>query len=357
MSAWYIAMEGEQQGPFEETQIREMITENRDALVWREGFESWQPASMIFAPQPALAEVGGDEAVPGSGLTAGPLPAQSTQISDPVIASSGEMSQADMEASRETPPISENLDQTAEKTLMGSDVIDFQIFGEDSQYVVIMLDPGEAVIADSGAMMFKSAAIDLNTIMGDGQNQSQEILGKLFKAGKRVLSGENLFMSAFTNNGSRRERIAFAGPAPGKIIPLDLAALGGELICQKNAYLCAAHGVEIDIFFQKRILSGLFGGEGFIMQRLKGDGMGFLHSGGAIEERMLEEGEVLHVDTGCLVAMQPRVEFEITTVGGVKSMLLNEEGVFFAKLTGPGKVWIQSLPLSRFKMYLTASSA
>jgi len=225
--------------------------------------------------------------------------------------------------------------------------IDFEIFGDDMQFVEIELDPGETAIAEAGAMMYMDSTINMQTIFGDGSEESSSIMGKIFGAGKRVLTGESLFMTAFTNAGKNKQRVAFSAPFPGKIIPLDLSRYGGEIICQKDSFLCAAKGVSIGIAFQKKIGVGLFGGEGFILQRLQGDGYAFVHAGGTIMEKTLGQGESLKVDTGCLVALEKTVSYDIEFVGGIKSALFGGEGFFFARLTGPGRVWLQSLPFSR----------
>lgn len=227
--------------------------------------------------------------------------------------------------------------------------IDFKVMGDDLQFVEVELDPGESVVAEAGAMMYITQGIEMNTVFGDGSQGSMSggIMGKLMGAGKRLLTGESLFMTIFTNGGHGKQRVAFGAPYPGKIIPMDLSAIGGQLICQKDSFLCAARGVSIGIAFQKRIGVGLFGGEGFIMQRLEGDGLCFVHAGGTIHALELQPGEQLRVDTGCLVALQPTVDYDIQFVGKIKTALFGGEGIFFATLRGPGKVWLQSLPLSR----------
>jgi len=234
--------------------------------------------------------------------------------------------------------------------------IDFEIFGDDMQFVEVELDPGETAIAEAGAMMYMDQGIRMETIFGDGSARSQGVMGKIFGAGKRVLTGESLFMTAFTNAGTGKERVAFSAPYPGKIVPLALAALGGEVLCQKQAFLCAAKGVSIGIAFQKRLGAGLFGGEGFILERLQGDGLAFAHAGGTIVERNLAPGETLRLDTGCLVALQAGVSYDIEFVGGIKSALFGGEGLFFATVTGPGRVWLQSLPFSRLADRIIASA-
>src|SRR5882672_2600170 len=226
--------------------------------------------------------------------------------------------------------------------------IDYKIYGEELQFVEIELDPGETAIGESGAMMMMDDAIQMQTIFGDGsQQQSGGLLGKLMSAGKRVLVGESLFMTAFTNIGQGKRHVSFAAPYTGKIVALDLQQLGGTIIAQKDAFLCAAKGVSVGIFFQKRLGTGIFGGEGFIMEKLEGDGMAFMHAGGYVIEKELQAGEVLKVDTGCLVAYTPSIDFDIEFIRGIKNWMFGGEGLFFAILKGPGKVWLQSLPISR----------
>ncbi|WP_336515937.1 TIGR00266 family protein [Pollutibacter soli] len=226
--------------------------------------------------------------------------------------------------------------------------IDYKIVGEQMQYVEIELDPSETAIAESGSFMMMDDGIQMQTIFGDGSRQQDSgILGKLFSAGKRILTGESLFMTAFTNVGYGKKRVSFASPYPGKIIPMDLLELDGMLICQKDAFLCAAKGVSVGISFQRRLGTGLFGGEGFIMQKLEGDGMAFVHAGGHVFEKQLMPGETLRIDTGCLVAYTRQINFDVQFVGGIRNTIFGGEGLFFATLTGPGKVWIQTLPISR----------
>ncbi|ANM31855.1 hypothetical protein ABI59_23290 [Acidobacteria bacterium Mor1] len=225
--------------------------------------------------------------------------------------------------------------------------VDFDIFGDDMQYVEVELDPNEGAVAEAGGMMYMEDGIEMETIFGDGSQQSGGLLGTLMGAGKRLVTGESLFMTVFANKGQGKKRVAFGAPYPGKIIPIYLPDVGGELVCQKDSFLCAAKGVSIGIAFQKKIGAGLFGGEGFIMQRLNGDGMTFIHAGGTMREKTLAAGETLRIDTGCIVAFQPTVEYDVKFVGGIKSALFGGEGLFFATLRGPGKVWIQSLPFSR----------
>lgn len=225
--------------------------------------------------------------------------------------------------------------------------IDYRIFGEEMQCVEIELDPQETVMAEAGAFMYKETAVQMETIFGDGSDQGSSIFGKLVNAGKRVLTGAGLFMTGFTHRGTGKAKVAFAAPYPGKIIPLDLQQLGGKVVCQKDSFLCAAKGVSVGIEFQRRLGTGLFGGEGFIMEKLEGDGLAFVHAGGHIIERELAPGEVLHIDTGCVVAYTKDVDFDVQMIGGIRNTLFGGEGFFFAVLRGPGKVWLQTLPISR----------
>ncbi|MCC6370034.1 MAG: TIGR00266 family protein [Bacteroidia bacterium] len=223
--------------------------------------------------------------------------------------------------------------------------IDYKLHGEEMQCVEIELDPQEAVIAEPGSFMMMTDGIQMQTLFGDG-NQTG-FMGKLFSAGKRLLTGENLFMTVYTNVSAQKRQVSFAAPYAGKIIPMDLSHLGGKIVCQKDSFLCAAKGVSVDIEFQKKLGTGLFGGEGFIMQKLEGDGMAFVHSGGHVIEKQLLPGEILKVDTGCIVAFTSDVDYDIQFVGGIKNTLFGGEGMFYAVLRGPGKVWIQTLPISR----------
>ncbi|MNO12460.1 hypothetical protein D3C76_20710 [compost metagenome] len=230
---------------------------------------------------------------------------------------------------------------------MNAHEIDYEILGNEMQCVEVQLDPGESVVAEAGSFMMMDPDIRMETIFGDGSGGNSGIMGKLMGAGKRLLTGEGLFMTIFTNAGYQRQGVTFASPYPGKIVPLDLQMLGGKVICQKDAFLCAAKGVSVGIEFQRKLGTGFFGGEGFIMQKIEGDGLAFVHSGGLVLERNLAPGEVLRLDTGCLVAMTSTVDYNIEFVKGVKSALFGGEGLFFATLRGPGKVWVQSLPFSR----------
>jgi uncharacterized protein (TIGR00266 family) len=301
---WYMAIGGQQVGPVGEGEIVRNIqagTADGNTLVFTGGMTNWTPLKDV--PQLAAR-------LPGAAPSASPAP-----------------------------PVPGR--QAHE--------IDFKIYGNEMQFVEVMLDPGESAVAEAGGMMFMTPGIKMETIFGDGsaKPQGSGIMGALLGAGKRLLTGESLFMTVFTNAGSGVHRVAFAAPYAGKILPMDLSKLGGTLICQKDSFLCAAKGVSIGIAFQKKLGVGLFGGEGFIMQKLEGDGLVFCHAGGTVHAYDLAPGETLRVDTGCLVALQPSVNYDVQLVGGVKTALFGGEGLFFATLTGPGKVWLQSLPLSR----------
>lgn len=226
--------------------------------------------------------------------------------------------------------------------------VEFKIYGEDLQFVEIMLDPGETIIAEAGAMMYMDSAIKMDTIFGDGSGkEGKDLMGKLFSAGKRMVTGESLFMTSFTNGGNAKKCVSFAAPYPGKVVDFDLTDYGGVLICQKDSFLCAAKGISVGIAFQKKIGVGLFGGEGFIMQKLEGDGLAFMHAGGTIIKKDMQPGETLMLDTGCLVALTKTINYDIKFAGNIKSALFGGEGLALATLTGPGTVWLQSLPFSR----------
>jgi uncharacterized protein (TIGR00266 family) len=309
---WYMAIGGQQVGPVTEQDVVNAIESGSvegETLVFVAGMQSWTPLRDVPKFQPHLLASGGSAAAPPA----------------PAYAAAGAATS-----------------RTAHE-------IDYAIQGGDLQFVEVELDPGESVVAEAGALMYMTGGIQMQTIFGDGSAASQSggLMGALLGAGRRLLTGESLFMTQFTAAGGAKDRVAFAAPFPGRILALDLAQLGGELLCQKESFLAAARGVSIGIAFQKKIGVGLFGGEGFIMERLQGDGMTFVHAGGMLTEMQLGPGETLRVDTGCLVALQPSVNYDIQLVGSVKTALFGGEGLFFATLTGPGHVWLQSLPLSR----------
>ena len=243
---------------------------------------------------------------------------------------------------------------------MAMDVVDYEIKGAEMQFVEIELDPGEAAVGEAGSMMFMDAGIAMDTVFGDGSgggaNGGGGLFDKLLGAGKRLITGESLFTTVYTNGASQKRKVAFAAPYPGKIMAMDLRSMGGTLICQKDAFLCAARGVSLGIHFQQKLGVGFFGGEGFIMQKLEGQGLAFVHAGGSILQRELQIGQTLFVDTGCLVALTPTVNFEIQYVGKIKTALFGGEGLFFAKVTGPGTVWLQSLPFSRLASRVFAAA-
>jgi len=239
---------------------------------------------------------------------------------------------------------------------MTSHEIDYQIYGEEMQYVEIELDPQEAVVAEAGSFMMMDNGIQMDTIFGDGSNQNEGIMGKLFSAGKRMLTGESLFMTVFLNQDKGVRRVSFASPYPGKIVPIDLRQFNGKFICQKDAFLCAAKGVTVGIEFSKKLGRGLFGGEGFIMQKLEGDGLAFVHAGGTLARKELGAGQVLKVDTGCIVGFSQSVDYDIEFIGGIKNTVFGGEGLFYATLRGPGIVYIQSLPFSRLAGRIYASA-
>ena len=240
---------------------------------------------------------------------------------------------------------------------MAMDVVDYEIKGAEMQFVEVELDPGEAAIGEAGSMMFMEAGVEMDTVFGDGSaQQGGGLFGKLLGAGKRLITGESLFTTVYTNQSSAKKRVAFGAPYPGKILPMDLRQLGGTLICQKDSFLCAARGVSLGIALQRKLGAGFFGGEGFIMQKLEGDGMAFVHAGGTVVRRDLQPGEPLYIDTGCVVAYTQGVDFDIQYVGKIKTALFGGEGIFLARVTGPGQVWLQSLPFSRLASRIFAAA-
>ncbi|MBI5559163.1 MAG: TIGR00266 family protein [Deltaproteobacteria bacterium] len=298
MSQWFLSYDGKQIGPLSLDQAVSQARTNPNGFAWRQGLAEWLPIGQVAELTQA-----------GSGPGMAPPPPQARNV----------------------------------------DEIDFKVFGAEMQFVEVELDPGESAIAEAGAMMYKDSTIQMQTIFGDGSAGSGGggFMDKLLGAGKRILTGESLFMTVFTHTGQGKGHVAFGAPYPGNIIPIHLSNVGGCLICQKDSFLCAAKGVAVGIFLQRKILTGLFGGEGFIMQKLEGNGQVFIHAGGTVVERELQAGEVLHVDTGCVVAFEPSVNFDIQQAGGIKTALFGGEGLFFANLQGPGRIWLQSLPFSR----------
>jgi uncharacterized protein (TIGR00266 family) len=313
---WYMAIGGHQVGPVSQDDVITNLrngTIDGNTLVFTAGMKNWTPLTDV--PELAAFLAGGS----ATRLAAAP------------------------------PPIAGR----------SAHEIDFRILGTEMQFVEVELDPGESAVAEAGSMMYMTPGIQMETIFGDGSGQKSGVMGALLGAGKRLITGESLFMTVFTNGGAGKQQVAFAAPYPGKILAMDLKQLGGELICQKDSFLCAAKGVSIGIAFQRRIGVGLFGGEGFIMQRLQGDGLTFVHAGGTLHPVDLAAGQTLRVDTGCLVALQPSVGYDIQFVGKIKTALFGGEGLFFASLTGPGRAWLQSLPFSRMadRIYKAAPAA
>jgi uncharacterized protein (TIGR00266 family) len=313
-SVWYIGINGQQQGPLGTQQVIELIRTgqlNQTAYVYGQSQPQWTPIAQVAAFAPMF----NAQPPPPPPPPAGPAP---------VVA----------------------------------DQIDFEVFGQEMQFVEIVLDPGEAAVAEAGAFFYMDPGIKMETIFGDGSQQAQQqgFFGKLAAGAKRVLTGESLFMTMFGNGAQERQKVSFAAPYPGKIIPIDLRQHGGTLICQKDAFLCAAKGISVGIAWNKKLGAGLFGGEGFVLQKLEGNGLAFIHAGGTIVAKDLKPGETLRLDTGCLVAFEPRVSYDIQWVGGFKTALFGGEGLFFATLTGPGKVWLQSLPFSRLAGRMLAAA-
>ncbi|MFK7735611.1 MAG: TIGR00266 family protein [Pirellulaceae bacterium] len=263
----------------------------------------------------------------------------------------GDVFVANAPSTQEPPPI-----MAVDSNTRIADEIDYQIFGDDMQYAEIVLDPGEAVIAEAGAMMYMSSGIQMETVFGDPSRKGDNFWNKMMSAGKRVLTGESLFMTVFSNTAGGRESVAFGAPYPGRIEALHLDQLGGEIVAQRDSFLCGAKGIEISIAFQKKIGVGLLGGEGFIMQKLRGDGIALIHACGTMMHRELSAGETLRVDTGCIVALGPSVNYDIQFNNSIKSAMFGGEGLVFATLTGPGPIWLQSLPFARLARRFTAGA-
>jgi uncharacterized protein (TIGR00266 family) len=309
MAQWYFSYgnNSDRIGPLDDTAARSQAQARPDGYCWREGFTEWQ-----------------------------------------AIRSVAELAAAASSMPPPSPPFRG----------AAADEIDYRIVGTDMQFVEIELDPGESAVAEAGALMYKEASIQMDTVFGDGSSASQGggLMDKLFSAGKRVITGESLFTTVFTHTGSGKAKVAFAAPYPGTVMAMRLAEHGGRLICQKDSFLAGARGVQLGIFFQRKILTGLFGGEGFIMQKLEGDGWVFVHAGGTVVEMELKPGERLDIDTGCVVAFHDTVSMDVKPVGGIKSMFFGGEGMFLATLTGPGKIWLQSLPFSRMAGRMLAAA-
>jgi len=314
-ATWYLGINGQQQGPLGAQQVIDMIragTVSNTSYVYSQSNPAWTPILQVSGFASAFHNVA--VMPPPPPPPPGPAPI--------------------------------------------ADQIDFEVFGNEMQFVEIVLDPGEAAIAEAGAFFYMEPGIKMETVFGDGSQQAenQGFVGKLLAGGKRLLTGESLFMTIYGNGGTTRQKVAFAAPYPGKIIPVDLREFNGTLLCQKDAFLCAAKGISVGIAWNKKVGAGLFGGEGFVLQKLEGQGLAFIHAGGTIVAKELAAGETLRLDTGCLVAFEPKVNYDIQWVGGFKSALFGGEGLFFATLTGPGKVWLQSLPFSRLAGRMLAAA-
>ena len=312
---WFYVENGKQAGPLTLEDLLGVVSRKGDQTpIFGPGMTNWVPARQVPVVAARLAGAPGGAARPPAAVP---------------------------------PPVNYANAGTRTGDRPAADVIDYQIFGQEMQYVEVTLDPGETVLAEAGVLMYMNTAIKMETVFGDPSAQNQSVWGKIASAGKRMITGESLFVTTFQNVGSGRQVVAFASPYPGKIIPLHLDQHGGEIICQKDSFVCAAKGIAIGIAFQKKIGVGLFGGEGFIMQRLTGDGIALVHAGGTIMTRTLAAGETIKLDTGCLVALEKSVTYDVQFIGGFKNAIFGGEGLFIATVTGPGKVWLQSLPFSR----------
>ncbi|MBF0413212.1 MAG: TIGR00266 family protein [Desulfamplus sp.] len=380
MSNWYIFTDEVQKGPLSTDEAKAFVRENQGSYCWQPGLPDWKPAyEMIEIWRFKKDGVTPFPKPPNEIMSNKPdrLPVEQTQQmqQNPPVQYGSSTQQVQpiqqhtqpQQVQQQSPlfhqpqPVQQSVNvyqQSATESNTGAsssgfgsasitDGIDFKIYGNEMQYVELELDQGESAVAEAGALMYKNESIEMKTIFGDGTGQEQGFMSRLLGAGQRLLTGESLFITMFTQSRQGKGRVAFAAPFPGTIIPLKLKDYNNKIICQKDSFLAGSKGVQVGIHFQKRILTGLFGGEGFIMQKIEGDGFVFMHVGGAVHRINLNHGEILHVDTGCLAAMTSTVDFDIMQAGGVKTMLFGGEGLFFAKLTGPGVVWLQSLPFSR----------
>lgn len=346
MSEWYFSYENNVTGPHDMTYAKAFVREHPGAYCWKAGWSDWQ---LVF-------EVPEIRRMKKDGVTPFPPPPAAMISPKPTSLPAGASSNAPATSSHNPTPAQQQQQSgmTAGDSSSGfgsseyTEGIDYKIYGAEMQFVEVELDPNESAVAEAGAMMYKTANVNMETIFGDGsENKDESFMNRLLGAGRRLLTSESLFTTVFTQQGHGKGKVAFGAPYPGTILALNLGDYGGKLICQKDSFLAAAKGVQIGIQFQRRILTGLFGGEGFIMQKLEGDGWVFVHMGGTLHRIELAAGETLHVDTGCLAALTQTVDYDIQQAGGVRTMLFGGEGLFFAKLTGPGTVWLQSLPFSR----------
>lgn len=355
MSNWTIAAGGTVLGPLEDEKAKVAARENPGAWCWQPGMNDWQ---RVFE-NPIIRPMKKDKVTPLPAPTAnmlfpkpGALPSQSGAGVPPAPPPSHSPRPAAQDRGQSPIGHSSPGFGSGQRT----DGVDYRIYGAETQFVEVELDQGESAVAEAGAMMFKTSSVEMTTIFGDGSDAQSGIMGKLLGAGKRWITGESLFTTVFTQQEPGKGVVAFAAPFPGTILPLSLADYDGKLICQKDSFLAGSKGVSIGMHFQKKILTGLFGGEGFVLQKLEGSGLVFVHMGGSIRKIELKPGERLDVDTGCLAAMTAGVDFDIRRAGGLKSMLFGGEGVFFATVTGPGTVWLQSLPFSRLAGRMLASA-
>ncbi|MBF0201112.1 MAG: TIGR00266 family protein [Desulfamplus sp.] len=373
MNEWYVAVDDNIKGPLTLEDAKLFVRENHGSHCWKPGLRDWIPAHTVTELWPVKKSGASFPAPPDNMMSEKPSTIPSVggnprESETPPASNLGKTSATGLPSLGGSAGTGGGVVPAPGNTSLGSSLpgntpsgnrshgfgsdeytegIDFHIYGQEMQYVEVELDPGESAVAEAGALMYKMESIEMETVFGDGTAKQQGFMSRLLGAGQRLLTGESLFITVFTQNGQGKGRVAFGAPFPGTIIPVNLTDHQNRIICQKDSFLAGTKGVQIGIFFQRRILTGLFGGEGFIMQKLEGDGWVFMHVGGAVKEIDLAPGEVLHVDTGCLAAMTSSVDFDIMQAGGIKTMLFGGEGLFFAKLTGPGKVWLQSLPFSR----------
>lgn len=343
MNEWFFSVDAVNYGPYALDYAKNFARENQGAYCWRQGFTDWLPVYQATEIRPMKKD----------GVTPFPPMPEAMMSPKPMVlpAVAAPIAQANVQPAFVDEQRSGGFGQQAV-----TEGIDYKIFGHEMQFVEIELDPNESAVAEAGAMMYKSAEVKMETVFGDGSAAQSGLMGLLLGAGKRLLTNESLFITVFTQTAQRKGKVAFAAPFPGTILALSLKDYGNKLICQKDSFLAAAKGVQIGIHFQRRILTGLFGGEGFIMQKLEGEGWVFVHAGGCLQKIELAAGETLHVDTGCLAAMTAAVDFDIQQAGGIKTMLFGGEGLVFAKLTGPGTVWLQSLPFSRLAGRMLSSA-
>lgn len=342
MNEWFFSYENNETGPHDLDYAHTFVREHPGAYCWKSGWADWR---LVF-------EVPEIRRMKKDGITPFPPPSEAMISPKPrQLPNVAGNQQVQQRSQQQTSTVNTQASDQASGGFGSqgyTEGLDYKIYGAEMQFVEVELDPDESAIAEAGAMMYKTAGVNMETIFGDGsKNQGGGFMNLLLGAGKRLLTNESLFITVFTQTKQGKGKVAFAAPFPGTILALNLSEYNGKLICQKDSFLAAAKGVQIGIQFQKKILTGLFGGEGFIMQKLEGNGWVFVHMGGTLHKIELRSGEVLHVDTGCLAAMTSSVDYDIQQAGGIKTILFGGEGLFFAKLTGPGTVWLQSLPFSR----------